>query len=74
MSPVLQKLESNAYVDNIDELNTDLKKATERYNNMAKGEQKGDLLGEFLADLQPIILQQNRQNQPENENLRNFEK
>lgn len=64
MSPVLQKLESNAYVDNADELNIDLKKATERYNSMAKGEQKGDLLGEFLADLQPIILQQTSRKQP----------
>lgn len=40
-----------------------MKKATERYNLMAKGENKGDILGEFLADLQPVIFEyQNKTN------------
>lgn len=41
MGPVLQKIEANSYDNNPDQINTDIKSASQEFNRRAKGENKG---------------------------------
>ena len=37
-------------------MNVDIREATQRFNSLAKGENKGDILSEFITTINPIVL------------------
>lgn len=54
---MLRKIESNAYADKPNEISKDIEKTVDQYKKRAKGENKGDILSEFLANMNPIIME-----------------
>jgi hypothetical protein len=50
------KLESNKYVGKKEELTNDIQEIVKNYNQKAKGENKGEVIAEFLANLNPVLL------------------
>lgn len=49
MGPLLQKIEANSYDNNPNQINDDIKEASQEFNRRAKGENKGEILSDFLA-------------------------
>jgi hypothetical protein len=56
MGPIIEKIEANAYNDCPEQVNEDVKEASQRFNQLARGENKGEILSEFITTINPIIL------------------
>ena len=75
MGPILQRIQANAYANNPDQINDDLKTASADYNRKAKGENKGEILSEFITTMNPVILDiQKKKVEPEDNHMKDFEK
>ena len=68
----MQKIEANAYTENPEYLKMDLNDAVAEYNQRAKGENKGEILSEYLTLLNPIILEIQRNRNYEEENMKQY--
>ena len=44
MGPIIEKIEANGYDNNPEQVNVDIKEASQRFNQKAKGENKGEIL------------------------------
>ena len=44
MGPIIEKIESTGYDSNPEQVNIDIREASKRFNEQAKGENKGELL------------------------------
>lgn len=56
MGPVLQKIEAKGYVNNPEQANIDIREASQKFNQRAKGENKGEMLAEFVTNLNSVFL------------------
>ena len=75
MGPLLQKIEANSYDNNPNQINDDIKEASQEFNRRAKGENKGEILSDFLAYINPYIIEiQKQKDTQENNQLKSYEK
>lgn len=75
MGPVLQRIEANAYDGKPEQINEDIKTASQEFNRRAKGETKGEILSEFITTINPIVLEiQKKKNTESDTNMKAYEK
>ena len=59
MGPVVQKIEAKGYVNNPEQYNEDIREASKKFNQRAKGENKGEILAEFMTDINSLFFGMN---------------